>query len=107
MERLALCGDRMPKWAIQVIAISQLRHDTIGREVRDRKIDDGETSREALRALKRRLSNVVYRYLGTAARPLDLPRQGPPLRDSPTHGTFPGPSTDERITTCAATPPTR
>ena len=56
-------GNRQLNYAIQIIAISQLRHDSLGREFYDRKIAEGKTSKEALRALKRRLSDVVYRHL--------------------------------------------
>jgi hypothetical protein len=38
-----------------------------GREL-DRKIAEGKTSKEAIRALKRRLSDVVYRHLVADAR---------------------------------------
>ena len=64
-HRLNPRGNRQLNYAIQVIAISQLRHDTVGRAFYDRKIEEGKTSKEALRALKRRLSDVVYRHLQT------------------------------------------
>jgi transposase len=69
-HRLSPRGNRQLNWAIQVIAISQLRHDTIGRAFYDRKIDEGKTSKEAIRALKRRVSDVVYRHLVNDARQL-------------------------------------
>jgi transposase len=56
-------GNRQLNWAIHVIAISQLRHDNLGRAYFDRKVAEGKTSKEAIRALKRRLSAVVYRHL--------------------------------------------
>ncbi len=62
-HRLNPRGNRQLNWAIQVIAISQLRHDTIGRAFYDRKLDEGKSSKEALRALKRRISDTVYRHL--------------------------------------------
>ena len=62
-HRLNPRGNRQLNYAIQVIAISQLRHDSLGREFYDRKIAEGKTSKEALRALKRRLSDVVYCHL--------------------------------------------
>ncbi len=61
-------GNPQLNYAIQVIAISQLRHDTLGRAYYDRKIEEGKTSKEALRALKRRLSDIVYRHLVHDAR---------------------------------------
>lgn len=48
----------------------QLRHDTIGRRYYDRKLEQGKTSKEALRALKRRISDSVYRHLTDDARQL-------------------------------------
>ena len=62
-HRLNPRGNRQLNYAIQIIAISQLRHDSLGRQFYDRKIAEGKTSKEALRALKRRLSDVVYRHL--------------------------------------------
>jgi len=51
-----------------VIAISQLANQTDGRAYYDRKIAEGKTSKEAIRALKRRISDRVYRHLVTDAR---------------------------------------
>jgi transposase len=45
------------------MAVVQLRHDTEGRAYYDRKKADGKTSMEAMRCLKRRLSDAVYRTL--------------------------------------------
>ena len=46
------------------MAIVQIRHDTEGRAYyRPRKLAAGKTPMEALRSLKRRLSDVVYRQL--------------------------------------------
>ena len=41
----------------------QLRNDTEGRAYFDRRKSDGKTSMEAMRALKRRLSNIVYKTM--------------------------------------------
>jgi transposase len=51
-----------------VIAISQFRHDTAGRQYFDRKVAEGTTAKEAIRSLKRRISDVVYRHLVADAR---------------------------------------
>ncbi len=48
-------------------AIVQIRHDTPGRAYYRRKIAEGKTPLEALRCLRRRLSDVVYRQLVTDA----------------------------------------
>ncbi len=45
------------------MAIVQLRNPTEGRAYFDRKKAAGKTSMEAMRCLKRRLSDVVYRQL--------------------------------------------
>jgi hypothetical protein len=48
---------------LYTIAITQIRADTEGRAYYLRKRAEGKTSREALRCLKRRLSDVVYKSL--------------------------------------------
>ena len=68
-HRLNPRGNRQLNWAIHVIAISQLRHDTAGRAYYDRKVAEGKTTKEAIRALKRRISDVVYRHLKADAKP--------------------------------------
>lgn len=45
------------------MAIVQLRNDTEGRAYYRRKLAAGKTPMEAMRALKRRLSDLVYRQL--------------------------------------------
>jgi len=45
------------------MAIVQLRNDTEGRASYRRKLAAGKTPMEAIRALKRRLSDIVYRQL--------------------------------------------
>ena len=44
-------------------AVTQIGHDTPGRVYYLRKIAEGKSRKEALRALKRRLSDVVWRQL--------------------------------------------
>jgi hypothetical protein len=44
-------------------AITQIRNETPGRIYYDKKIAEGKTRKEALRALKRRISNTVYQRL--------------------------------------------
>ena len=57
------------------MATVQLRNPTEGRAYYDRKKADGKTSMEAMRCLKRRLSDVVYRQLLADA--LQPSRTGP------------------------------
>jgi transposase len=50
-------------YALHVMAITQIRHDTPGRAYYQRKRAAGKSHKEALRCVKRRLSDVVYRQL--------------------------------------------
>ncbi len=67
-HRLSRAGDRRINHVLHIMAIVQLRHDTVGRAYYRRKLAAGKTPMEALRALKRRLSDVVYRQLVADAR---------------------------------------
>ena len=63
-HRLNPRGNRMLNHAMHLIAITQLRYpDTEGRRLYERKLEEGKTRKEAIRVLKRRLSDVVYRHL--------------------------------------------
>jgi transposase len=62
-HRLNLRGNRILNHAIHIAAVTQLRHDTIGRIYFDRKIAEGKTPKEAIRALKRRISDAIYKSL--------------------------------------------
>ncbi len=62
-HRLNPRGNRVLNHAIHIAAVTQLRHDTNGRAYYDKKIAEGKTSKEAIRALKRRISNAVYQKL--------------------------------------------
>jgi transposase len=62
-HRLNLRGNRILNHAIHIAAVTQLRHDTNGRIYFDKKIGEGKTPKEAIRALKRRISDAVYRTL--------------------------------------------
>ena len=50
-------------YVLHVAAIVQIRHDTGGRAYYRRKLAVGKKAMEALRCLKRRLSDVVCRQL--------------------------------------------
>jgi transposase len=67
-HRLNLRGNRRLNHAIHIAAISQIRSRTEGRAYYDRKIAEGKTHREAIRALKRRISDRVYQHLVNDAR---------------------------------------
>ena len=77
-HRLSRAGNRRINRALHIMAIVQLRHATEGRAYYDRRKAGGMPSMMAMRALKRRLSNVVY------ARMLDdQKRRQPKLGASP------------------------
>ncbi|MFD6357031.1 transposase [Nocardia tengchongensis] len=59
-HRLSRAGNRKINRVLHIIAIVQLHNHTPVRVYYDSRRADGKTSMEALRALKRRLSNVVY-----------------------------------------------
>jgi transposase len=60
---LNLRGNRILNHAIHIAAVTQLRHGTIGRVYFDKKIAEGKTPKEAIRALKRRISDAVHNSL--------------------------------------------
>jgi transposase len=62
-HRLNPRGNRQLNHALHIAAVSQLRYDTAGRDYYLRKQAEGKSRKEALRALKRRLSDAVYRQL--------------------------------------------
>ncbi len=64
-HRLSMRGNRMLNHAIHMAAVTQIRHDTAGRIYYDKKQAEGKTKKEALRALKRRVSDTVYQQLVT------------------------------------------
>lgn len=61
--RLNRRGNRQLNAALHRIAITQSRHDPQSRAYLKKRMDNGDTKREAIRALRRRLSDVVYRTL--------------------------------------------
>ena len=64
VHRLSRRGNRQLNHALHMAAISQIRHaHSDGRAFFDRKVAEGKTNKVALRALKRRISDTVYRQL--------------------------------------------
>ena len=53
------------------MAVVQLRNDTEGRRYYRRKLAAGKTPMEAMRCLKRRLSDIVYRQMINDAKQLE------------------------------------
>ncbi len=62
-HRLSRSGNRQINRVLHTMAIVQLRNPSLGREYYDRKKLAGKSSMEAMRCLKRRLSDIVYRTL--------------------------------------------
>uniref|UniRef100_UPI002F2B69DD IS110 family transposase n=1 Tax=Motilibacter deserti TaxID=2714956 RepID=UPI002F2B69DD len=62
-HRLSRAGNRRLNHVLHIAAIVQLRHDTPGRAYYRRKRAEGKTAMEALRCLRRRISDAVYRQL--------------------------------------------
>jgi transposase len=62
-HRLSRAGNRQINRVLHIRATVQLRNPTEGRAYFDRKKAAGKTSMEAMRALKRRLSDIVYRQM--------------------------------------------
>ncbi|MCZ2818711.1 IS110 family transposase [Modestobacter sp. VKM Ac-2984] len=62
-HRLNRSGNRTLNRVLYTMAITQIRADTEGRAYYLRKRAEGKTGREALRCLKRRLSDVVFKTL--------------------------------------------
>jgi transposase len=70
-HRLSRAGNRKVNHMLHIAAATQVRLDTAGRTYFRRKLAAGKTRPEAMRCLKRRISDAVYRQLvadaGTAA----------------------------------------
>jgi transposase len=62
-HRLSRAGNRRVNHVIHIAAINQLRIDTDGRTYYRRKRAEGKKPLEALRCLKRRLSDAIFRQL--------------------------------------------
>jgi transposase len=62
-RRLSRAGNRKLNHALHIIALSHKRHDQRGSEYYARKFAAGKGKKGALRCLKRRLSDVIFRTL--------------------------------------------
>ena len=61
--RLSLAGNRRLNNALHMVAICQARSDVRGRAYYRKKIAEGKSRKEALRCLKRRISDAVFKSL--------------------------------------------
>ncbi len=62
-HRLSRGGNRQINMVLHMMAVVQLRNRTQGRAYYDRKLATGKSPNEAMRCLKRRLSDIVYRTM--------------------------------------------
>jgi transposase len=67
-HRLSRAGDRKLNYALYMMAMVQVRRPSAGQAYYRRKLAEGKSPKEALRCLKRRLSDAVYRCLVTDQR---------------------------------------
>ena len=119
--RLSLRGSRRVNHAIHMVAITQIRHrHSDGRAYYEKKLAEGKTHKEALRSLKRRISDAIFARLQDdarqAAKATEKGPGGQPGNDSdssaasshPARQLFgqatPGPGTTIRAATTAGTP---
>ena len=69
VHRVSERGNRTLNHALHLAVMCQLRQPhSEGRAYFDRRVAEGKTNKEAIRALKRQISNNVYRHLITDAR---------------------------------------
>jgi transposase len=113
-HRLSRAGNRRINRVLHIMAIVALRNDTEGRAYYRRKVAAGKTHREALRCLKRRLSDIVYNQMRDDARRLAASPGGHPgatLQSSAADShpdidtsdqSLPGPATSQPRTDLAA-----
>lgn len=67
--RMSRAGNRQLNCALHRIAITQIRLDSAGRRYYRRRLLAGDSPKEALRCLKRRLARIVYQALKALQRP--------------------------------------
>jgi transposase len=72
-HRLSRVGNRQINASIHRIALTQARHHADAQALLQRRTESGNTKKEAMRVLKRRLSDVVYRAMLKDARQNNSP----------------------------------
>jgi transposase len=70
-HRLSRAGNRRVNHMIHIAAVTQIRLDTEGRAYYRRKRAEGKKPMEAMRCLKRRISDAIYRQLVADAQRVD------------------------------------
>ena len=79
-HRLSRAGNRKANHVIHIAAVSQMRLDSPGRAYYRRKRAEGKKPLEAMRCLKRRISDALYRQLRADADAQPSARGGGPGR---------------------------
>ena len=97
-HRLSRAGNRQINRVLHIMAVVQLRHATEGRACYDRKAAAGKTPMEAMRCLKRRLSDIVCHQMILDARRLATGPGGHmgAATGSSAAGSHPGTGTSEK-----------
>jgi transposase len=62
-HRLSMAGNRKRNYALHMVATCQARSDDQGGAYYRKKLDEGKSRKEALRCLKRRVCDAVFRSL--------------------------------------------
>jgi transposase len=75
-HRLSRAGDRKLNYSLYLMAMVQVRRPSAGQVYYQRKLAEGKSPKEALRCLKRRLSDAVFRCLVLDQRRLEAARSG-------------------------------
>lgn len=100
-HRLSRAGNRRLNHALHMMAVTQIRYPgSTGRIYYERKRSEGKTPKEAMRCLKRRLSDVAYRQL-LADQPSTIKACASPTTGAPTPPTSTSPTP---TSTAAETP---
>jgi transposase len=104
-HRLSRAGNRRINHALHMMAVTQIRSPwTGGRRYYERKRAEGKTPKEALRCLKRRLSDQVYRQL-LGDRQGRIKECGSPATRPPTPPTSTSPANASPAAAPASLPP--
>jgi transposase len=92
-HRLSRAGNRRINRVLHMMALTELRQGGEGRVYYDRKIAAGKTKMEAMRCLKRRLSDIVYARMKADAKQLATGPGGHPGNETNSSATGSHPDT--------------
>lgn len=75
-KRMSRRGNRHLNYCVHIVALVHRQHDPLGKAYYDKKIADGKGEIRAMRAMKRRVSDVVYKALMADVRALNPATDG-------------------------------